>query len=215
MGKARGLLLPIQYFFQNHLFDIIRGTDTHFRLDKDDYKEHPEDFDTGVLYMSSVTKEVKNALEIVKKEAKSQFFDFQFFDLGCGKGKTILIYSELYGKSAVHKAIGIDYYKPLIIIAQNNLELSDKTEFAMSVNDDARNFSKYCTSTRIIIYLYNPFGENILKDILESSREKEIFLIYTDPEFSDLVINNGFKQIFSKKGHYPNRTTSIFYRKSM
>ena len=215
MGKARGLRLPIQYFFQNHLFDIIRGTNTHFRLDKNDYQEHPENFEMGVLYMSSVTKEVKNALKFVKNEAKEHFYDFQSFDLGCGKGKTILIYSELYGKSAAHKAIGIDYYKPLILIANNNLELTKKTAYAMTYNDDARNFSKYCTSKRIILYLYNPFGENILKDILETSLEKDVFLIYTDPEFSNLVIKNGFNQILSKKGHYPNRTTSIFYRKSM
>lgn len=213
MGKARGLRLPIQYFFQNHLFDILRGTDTHFRLDKDNYQEHPENFDAGVLYMSSVTKEVKKAIKFVKNESKGLFNDFQFFDLGCGKGKTLLIYSELFGKSVGHKAIGIDYYKPLTIIAQRNIELSGKTDYAMSINDDARNYTKYCTSTKIIIYLYNPFGENILKDILESSRDKDVFLIYTDPEFQDLVFYNGFNQIFSKKGHYPNRTTSIFYRK--
>jgi len=215
MGKARGLRLPIQYFFQNHLFDIIRGTDTHFRLDKDDYEEHPEDFETGVLYMSSVTKEVKNALKFVKKESKDSFFDYQFFDLGCGKGKTILIYSESYGRKAMHKTVGIDYYKPLTIIAQKNLELTRNTEYALAVHDDARNFAKYCTSSRLIIYLYNPFGANIVRDILESSQKQDVYLIYTDPEFQDLVIEKDFKLIFSKKGNYPNRTTSIFFRRGL
>jgi len=53
MWRARGIRLPLQYFFQNHLFDLINGTDTHFRLEKKDYKGQPEGFESGVLYMSS------------------------------------------------------------------------------------------------------------------------------------------------------------------
>ncbi|MEW5785227.1 MAG: hypothetical protein AB1767_09175 [Bacillota bacterium] len=88
MAKARGLRLPIQYFFQNHLFDIINGADTHFRLEKDDYKTCPRNFEDGILYMSCLTNEVKKALLWVYGRTGINFYDYQFLDLGCGKGKS-------------------------------------------------------------------------------------------------------------------------------
>lgn len=215
MKKARGLKLPIQYFFQNHLFDIVRGTDTHFRLEKQDYEKQPEAFDSGVLYMSSVTKEVKAALQRVKKHSGEQFFDFQFFDLGCGKGKTMMVYVEQAGKAALHKAVGIDYYQPLVQIAEKNLKLRDLEGKALAAHDDARHFLNYATSSKLIVYLYNPFGREIVSEVLESCKKHEVYVIYTDPEWEAAVMEQGFERIFEGKGAFPNRNTSIFYRQAL
>lgn len=214
MGKARGLRLPVQYFFQNHLFDLVHHTDTHFRLEKKDYAIHPEGFDSGILYMSSVTKEVKSALQKVKNLSKDRFFDFQFFDLGCGKGKSILLYTLLYGNKAKHKAIGVEYYEPLAEIARKNLDIIRKTNQAQIEHSDARQFSMKVSSDRLIIYLYNPFGEEILEAVLQSCSDKEVFVIYTDPAHHQVLLSHGFKPVFSKTGHFPNRNTTIYYNRS-
>ena len=121
MWRARGMRLPVQYFFQNHLFDVIHGTDTHFRLEKADYAERPDDFASGVLYMSSLTREVKHSLRWIRRRVGRDFCDFQFFDLGCGKGKPIIVYLQMFGRHARHKAIGVEYYGPLADTAEENL----------------------------------------------------------------------------------------------
>lgn len=212
MWRVKGIRLPIQYFFQNHLFDIIWGTDTHYRLEKKDYQEKSVGFESGVLYMSSVTREFKNSIYRIKHVLGERFFDYQYFDLGCGKGKTMLIYSRLFGKNIIHKAIGIDYYKPLIVIANKNLRITGLSSYAFANYDDARHFKNYVTSHSLILYLYNPFGEKILKDVLESCSDYEIYIIYTDPVHQKLVQDMGFKILFAKKGQYSNTTTSIFFR---
>jgi SAM-dependent methyltransferase len=212
MAKAKGIRLPVQYFFQNHLFDLKNGTDTHFRLEKKDYKEQPKGFDSGILYMSSVTKEVKMALGFVQKNAGQLFPEYQFFDLGCGKGKSILIYAIHYGKIALHRAVGIEYYQPLAEIANKNLSLIKNSEKAIVFHDDARNYRKHLNSNKLIIYLYNPFSADILADVLQSCIKQDVYIIYTDPAHRETVLNNGFKQLFSKKGHYPNRNTDIYFR---
>lgn len=212
MWRARGIRLPLQYFFQNHLFDLINGTDTHFRLEKKDYKEQPEGFESGVLYMSSPTREVKKSLRWIERRAGKSFYDFQFFDLGCGKGKALIIYSQMYGKKSNHRAIGIEYYKPLADIAGKNLKITHASEMCRVYHADARQFHTFRTSEKVIFYVYNPFGEDVLSDILESciSSSIEVYLIYIDPVYQDLVKNKGFKLLYEKKGFFPNTTVSIF-----
>lgn len=212
MAKARGLRLPVQYFFQNHMFDLINGTDTHVRLEKSDYEERPRDFESGVLYMSSVTSEIRNALKKVKRHCGQSFFDHQFFDLGCGKGKSVLVYTMRYGEKANHQAIGIEYYKPLADTANKNLAIAQCSENAAVYHDDARHFNQYLTSGKVILYLYNPFGAEILEDVLNVASELDIWIIYTDPAHHQLLVENGFQAKFSKKGPFPNRTTTIYFR---
>ena len=115
MWKARGIRFPIQYFLQNHLFDLINKTDTHSRLEKNEYKSQPEGFDEGILYMSCLTNELKKSLKIVKRELLDRIYDYQFLDLGSGKGKSLLIYSNFFGEKSKFEAIGIEYYGSLTI----------------------------------------------------------------------------------------------------
>jgi hypothetical protein len=212
MWRARGIRLPIQYFFQNHLFDIVNGTDTHFRLEKKDYEEQPEGFESGILYMSSVTREIKKSARWIKRRVGSSFFDFQFFDLGCGKGKPMIVYLQACEKEPHHKATGIEYYEPLADIAENNLRITNMSELGRVYNTDARQFHEYRTSERVILYTYNPFAVDVLSDILESCIGIETYLIYTDPVYQDLVQDRGFKLVHERKGRFPNTTVSIFAR---
>jgi len=212
MWQVRGIRLPIEYFFQNHLFDLVYGTDTHFRLESEDYEEQPDGFESGGFYMCSCTREVKQSLKLIEKTLGEEFLNYQFIDLGCGKCKTPMIYSFLYGSKARHKPIGIDYYKPLIDIAEKNLALTGLPEKVLAIHGDARSFHEYTTSSNLIFYLYNPFGADILKDILESSTGHNVYILYTHPVCQHTVLEMGFDLIFSKKGYYPSTTTSIFYR---
>ena len=49
MYKSRGLRLPVYYFFENHLFDLLNNTDTNVWLPKIHYSEKPKNFSNGVF----------------------------------------------------------------------------------------------------------------------------------------------------------------------
>lgn len=210
MWKVRGWRLPIQYFFQNHLFDIVNRTNTHSRLEKSEYRNRPEGFDSGVLYMSSLTKEVKESLQRVKENIGDNFFEYQFFDLGCGKGKSILVYLKMFKDQIKHRAIGVEYYKPLVRIAEDNLKKIRLSDKGIIYNSDARKFDEFKTSNKLIIYIYNAFDSIILDSVLDKCCRNKLFLIYVDPVHSKLVYKKGFKILYEKNGYFPNTTYKIF-----
>ncbi len=212
MWKSRGWRLPFQYFFQNHLFDILLGIDTHFRLEKDQYNINSDAFDSGVLYMSSLTNVVKRSLKKIWKREGDQFQKFQFIDLGCGKGKSIIIYSRTYGSLDSNIALGLDYYEPLVDIANNNIKKLNLEKNAKAVYEDARNYEKHLMSNNVIMFLYNPFGEEILDDVVKSSKNFNIYIIYVDPVYSKNIEEAGYKLISEEIGYFPNTTVKIFFR---
>ena len=69
MYKKRGLLLPIRYFFDNHLFDLHYGTDTHTWLLKKHYSSNPKNLAnklyTLVIRLSTVLIKKKSLIIIL------------------------------------------------------------------------------------------------------------------------------------------------------
>lgn len=213
MWKGRGIRLPIQYFFENHLFDLINRTDTHHRLEKSQYLNKPDSFNEGVLYMSCPTVEVKRSLFLLKETLGDNFFDFQFIDLGCGKGKSILVYLNIFNSQSKYLPIGIEYYYPLAEMARKNLDTCHYSSKARIINDDAINFNSYLSTKNAIFFLYNPFGKETLEIVLQKMQYlNEVYLVYIDPVHSELIVRNNFKILYEKKGQYRNRFLSIYYR---
>ena len=102
------------------------------------------------------------------------------------------------------------YYKPLVEISKKNIQVTNKTDQIKIINDDARNFEHYLNTDHLIVFLYNPFGEQIMTDVLSKLKKKIAFIIYMDPAHDFLVKKAGFKTIISKKGAYPNRCINIY-----
>lgn len=213
MYKTRGWKLPFQYFLNNQLFDLINKTDTHQRLEKSNYLQKPNSFDEGILYMSCPTIEIKNHLNYLRKKLNEVFYEYQFIDLGCGKGKTIIIYLKLFGSNVKYKPIGIEYYKPLVNIAIKNMKVLSKKNEASFYHDDAVNFCNYTKSEKIIVFLYNPFGEKTLENVLKKLLSyKSAFIVYVDPVFDKLIRDFDFSLLCEKKGWFPNRFVKIYYK---
>lgn len=213
MYKARGWKLPFQYFLNNQLFDLINKTDTHHRLEKSNYLQKPNSFNEGVLYMSCPTVEIKNHLYFLLKKLNEVFYEYQFIDLGCGKGKAIIVYSKLFGDKVKYKPIGIEYYKPLVNIAFNNMKILNRKNEASFYHDDAGNFCNYTNTKKIIIFLYNPFGKKTLENVLKKLLGyKSVFIIYVDPVFDKLIRDYDFSLLSEKKGWLPNRFVKIYYK---
>lgn len=207
--KHRGILFCFSYFLQAHMYDLKYGTDTHMRNDPKDYIDKPEDFEHGIWYVCSRTDILRRSLFVAKKHLGPDFKDYQFVDLGAGKGKSVLVYSQMYGNIAHHKSVAIEYYAPLSDISSRNIEKLGFQNLASAHHDDARNICKYISSKCLLIYLFNPFDWKIFESVLEKVADKNIFIIYVDPVFRDSLKSVGFEEVEHFSGKYPNQTVSF------
>jgi SAM-dependent methyltransferase len=209
--NKRGFVFIWKYFLESKLFDIIHGTQTSSRVPKEQQKIdgiYENEQSNGLLYVasfSSVTKETVNcAVEVL---GESAFSEAQFLDLGCGKGKALLVFAKFFGVNQQFPAIGIEYDPNLVSVAQSNLQ---KCGFARGrvkvVADSALNLLTYVSSETLVVYLYNSFQGETLRAVLNILCEIPHVLIYVDPAEKFRLDDYGYKIIRQHRGRYNANT---------
>jgi SAM-dependent methyltransferase len=186
-GIIKTFLVTYSYFL-DFFFDINYGTDTFSwleveRLDVDDEKkEHTERYQqTHAIPLRKLLKELKIPPDNV------------LVDLGCGKGRVLLISSE-FGFREVR---GIEFSDLLCDIAQKNCSLykarkripvdfdiikSDVIDYKMKDDEG-------------VFFLFNPFDAYILEQVLQNilaslkRRNRRIWIIYNNPVHRELMEN--------------------------
>tara|TARA_B100001989_G_scaffold252648_1_gene235477 strand:+ start:2281 stop:2946 length:666 start_codon:yes stop_codon:yes gene_type:complete len=197
-----GIKKILDHAKENLFYDVKYGTDTSSWLEKYDFQNIPN-LEHGVRYRASATSEARYGLNQASKYINLK--DANFYDLGCGKGKVLCIASLCYD---FKKIIGIDYYKPLLDHAANNLRhfrINDTVELH---NMDMSLFTDYSPET--VIYLYNPANDIILekvRDNLEKATSRTV-VIYNKPIHKSVFKN--WKLVAQKREKDPDHNTSIF-----
>lgn len=110
------------------------------------------------------------------RDLRQDFSSFRFVDLGCGKGRALLIADE-FGFAEV---IGVEFAHELAEIAKRNCTRLGLR--ATIFNQDATEFS--FPSGKLVVYMYNPFGPSVLEPVVNRLLEAQIadcFLIYLNP----------------------------------
>lgn len=210
MYQAKGIKLPIYYFFQAHLFDLIYKTDTHKWLPKNFVKNEKYDSNNASIYMASWTSEIKKIFKTLSKLLGADFENYTFIDIGCGKGKVGIVWNMCCDKQNKEQHIfGVDLLEELISIAKSNHKKVIGTEGRYFTQDITEiNPSKF--GNKFILYLYNPFNDVILKKMLEKFSNFETLIVYNNPVYSDTLINNGYTKFFEHKGFHGNLHTIGF-----
>ena len=210
MFSSRGLRLPISYFFECHLFDIIHRSDTHNWLPKEAYEQEPPNFENGFAYMSSWTKEIKQNFAVAEALLGSSFPEYAFLDVGCGKGKVVLVWEKEIRKKNYNQFVaGIDYYAEFIGIAKNNYHkiFGGHGNFLC---EDATNMNLTEFGNKIILYMYNPFDDVMLRTFMKKLERMKVLLIYNNPIYENVLREHGFTIVHERKGFHPNQHTVIF-----
>ena len=208
--KKRGLRFCWDYFIESIWFDLKFGTSTFLRVPKKNQKIKTEDnqHDDGLLYVASFTSVTLNTLlkakEIIGAE---RFRRAQFMDLGCGKGKTLIIYKRYLENLNIYPPIGLEYDLKLVKLAQKNLErLSYTKKDVIVLNENAIHLRKYIKSKEAIIYLYNSFQGKTFDDTLDTLKDMPHVLIYIDPVERSKLIERGYKIVAENNGRYNANT---------
>lgn len=115
---------------------------------------------------------------------------FRFVDLGCGKGRCLLVATEFPFRGIV----GVELSDSMAELARRNAEIfarnfPERTRVQVDVADA-------CTyrwpEGNLVIYLYNPFGEEVLAKVIASIERavaegsREIYVIYFYPLLAGL-----------------------------
>jgi SAM-dependent methyltransferase len=122
-------------------------------------------------------------------------------DYGCGKGRVMIVALEF----GVLHVFGVEYDKRIFNDCCNNLNKvfnfkknKRKTNYECT-HEDAKDYviPKSCNT----VFIYNPFGRKVMNQIITNLKdfvykeETNITVIYVNPVFGEILIENGFTEI--------------------
>ncbi len=121
--------------------------------------------------------------------------DYTFVDLGCGKGRALILASELPFK----RILGIELAPGLVTIARRNARIISKLHPQRTpieaVKGDATTFP--LPEGNLVIFLYHSFGPELVARMLSrmadavAGTDRTIFFIYENPVYGQLVDSTG------------------------
>jgi len=138
----------------------------------------------GVRYQPTGEDELKEALNFLHEDLRR----FIFIDLGCGKGRALLVAYNLGFK----QVIGVEFARELADIARTNLAKL-RISNARVMHADAGGF-KFPDSD-MVVYLYNPFSNQVMGSVianLSRCRSRRRYVIYNNPVCAKALDSSGF-----------------------
>ena len=153
-------------------FDRSLGVDTkgpvglwHLRIQSDNVRD-------AIRYEGVNPSTFRQAL----REVHDDFEGFTFVDLGCGKGRALLLANEF----RFSQLIGVEFAPELAAVARLNCHRAAVQATVLS--QDAAQFP--FPPGNIVVYLYNPFGPTVLNPVLDrllESRPAKCYIVYINP----------------------------------
>lgn len=166
-------------------FDARYGTDTggfehiwQFRIDSDNAR-------FGTHYRATSERDLVQALTALPDDPRG----LTFVDLGCGKGKTLIVAARL-GFRAV---VGVEFAPELAAIARTNVAKVG-IQNAVVEHIDAATFA--FPDDPLVVYLYSPFSREVMEQVIANlgrSRAPLIYVVYKNPSYGESVLDgSGF-----------------------
>jgi SAM-dependent methyltransferase len=199
--KKKGLGGVVNFaisFVSDSWFDLRYGTSTGGWIPSNQLNTKSGNIKHSMRYQATKIRPLRKLMKILRFPENSVFLD-----IGCGKGRVLLVASE-YG---FKKVLGVEFTHDLCEIARRNIYLYRRHNVLTSdieiVEDDIVNYKM--TGDENVFYLYNPFNEVILRQLLENIREsvkenpRKIWLIYHIPDHMDVIDD---QDIFVRSAEY-------------
>ena len=165
-------------FFIKDDFDRIHGTDTSRHISRWRLGIGR----TAIHYQATEPDVFAQACQALPSNARS----FPFFDLGCGKGRVLIMAQE----QGFQHIIGVELSrKALNICRQNLLRLGASTISLIAGSASDVTFP----DSPIVVFMYNPFRPPLFNVVLARLEEHgyPLFLIYANPEYRRLIEETG------------------------
>jgi len=173
---------------EDYYFDVKYGIDTRSWSELNGLTIESDNLKRGVRYQPTRVLPVRKLLQSIKPMIPDHG---TFVDIGCGKGRILLIASE-FGFATVR---GIEFAHELCEIARNNCAVyrgktGVVTEFQIiesdvvdyTVNDDEN-----------VFFMFNPFDDVVMNKVLNNIatsleiQPRKIWIIYHNPECGNTI----------------------------
>jgi hypothetical protein len=181
--RSRGIGFLFIYFTQCVWFDIRNRSSTFMRRPQSMQDPSLAQINDGLLYVASFTSVIFHTLDIAICTLKSHSpHNINLIDLGCGRGKVLLVCGKFYTNKIRGNVIGLEYDAFLADCANRNIMKVLNGQANIKVyNDSATKFSDYVGSGHYIIYLYNSFVGKTLEEVICRLGMIDHVLVYVDP----------------------------------
>jgi SAM-dependent methyltransferase len=104
--------------------------------------------------------------------------DYSFIDIGCGKGRMLLVASALPFRRFVGIELRKEIYDQAVMNFRRNPRAASQNVECMNIN--ALDFE--FPDEKMVIYLFNPFGKEVLRDVLNNLGRS------LDRHFRDVIV---------------------------
>jgi len=144
----------------------------------------PVDFPT-TSYVPAQPSIIRTALAAIPEPQHCHFLD-----LGCGKGRPLLIATEF----AFPTITGVELFPALANIArQNSAVFSRKYPNRTRINIITGDALAHPLPTEnLVIFLYNPFGQELIAQLLDNveaslcASPRDLYIVYYNPTWADV-----------------------------
>ncbi len=186
-----------------HPFDQRYGVDTSGLIGGSELRSgHPHDAFNTAYYGMAPSRFRQVMQRWVADESHPDIENYSFIDLGCGKGRAVLMASEF----GFCQAIGVELHSSLAKTAETNIArwmaAGHITCPLKIVRLDAAEFE--FPSGACLLYLFHPFTAPVLTRVIEriesefASRSAQLDVIYFNPEAGELFeTSGGFQRLWT------------------
>jgi SAM-dependent methyltransferase len=172
---------------QNKFFDYRYGTDTRLDAELSTLQIDSSNKKHGARYHASPVYSFRQ----IMRRLKIQFTDYTFVDYGSGKGRTLLLASELPFK----QVIGVEFSAKLNECAAINISKYPKqlAQQLQIFQGDAAHFE--LPLDNLVLYFFNPFTDEVLSQVLANisdslkRKQRNIIIVYLYLENPALLEN--------------------------
>lgn len=188
-----------------HPFDTEYGVDTTgliFGEQLFDHSERTEQSQETHYWVTGYYGVAPSAFNGVLTRMNLDWQRFTFVDVGCGKGRALLLASRF----AFSEIVGVELASPLAKIAEGNAVAFQsawkQTQTSIRViAGDATEFD--LPSGPLLLFLYHPFAGPVMRRFLAhvqkalKAEAREIILLYGNPELTpEIVATPGYREIW-------------------
>jgi len=189
--RQRGIVTTLVRFYiviVDYFFDVRYGTDTLTWARLDTLTIESDNKERGNLYQASRTVTTRKLFNSIKPMLPA---DGVLVDIGCGKGRVLLLASEF----GFRKAVGVEFAHELCEIAEKNCAIykrktATSTEFQVIEADAA----KYVVNDdENVFFLCNPFDEIVMGKVLNNIsaslriQPRKTLILYCNPTCGDFM----------------------------
>lgn len=169
-----------------HPYDQLHGTDTSGYVTPDRLYSDPKVASQSQAYLGTQPSIVRKVLAQLPDAHR-----YAFVDIGCGKGRPLLIASEF----AFKEIVGVEMSPILAQYAARNAgiikrKFPDRADIKIATENAA---SYKPTANRIVFFYYHAFGREVFEAFVKNLEDQlsqtveHAFFIYLNPVFADVV----------------------------